>query len=77
MDSKLFNLDDLDSCKTIKKVNNPFEGFNNENVYNTNNVHFLPPIYYDYEPKNNKIYININLSKLKEIKLPINININI
>lgn len=76
-DSKLLNLEDLDLCKTIQKVNNPFEGINGENIYNINNTNFLPPIYYDYESTDNKIYININLSKLKESNMPIHININI
>ena len=76
-DSKLLNLEDLDSCKTIQKVNNPFEGINGENIYNINNTNFLPPIYYDYESIDNKIYININLSKLKDSNMPIHININI
>ena len=75
MNTNFFDLENLDSCKTINKVNNPFESTNDENIYNTNNVQYLPPIYYNYESKDNKIIININLSKLKEINLPISINI--
>ena len=72
-----FDLEKLDSCKTINKVDNPFEGINTENVYNENNIQYLPPVYYNYDYKDNKIFININLSRLKDINLPISININI
>lgn len=77
MDLKDLNLENLDSCKTITKVENPFGDNNGENIYNINNTNFLPPIYYDYESKDNKIFININLSRLKNINIPISININI
>ena len=72
-----FDLEKLDSCKTINKVDNPFEGINTENVYNTDNIQYLPPVYCNYDYKDNKIFININLSRLKDINLPISININI
>lgn len=72
-----FDLEKLDSCKTISKVDNPFEGINTENIYNENNIQYLPPVYYNYDYKDNKIFININLSRLKDINLPISININI
>lgn len=75
MEANFFDLEKLDSCKTINKVDNPFEGINTKNVYNENDVQYLPPIYYNYDSKDNKIFININLSNLKNINLPININI--
>lgn len=72
MDKRLNNgldLDNLESYKTLPKIDNPFNNINNNYI---ENIPIEMPIY------NNEIIININISKTYiNNYIPIKFNINI